>query len=596
MRRLELHPDTLLATLQARAFESPELEAFRMLDGPSWTWSAWWRDALRIAAALVSEGVRPGDRVAILASNTPMWPIADVGILLAGAVSVGLFPTAAPAQVQEIVADASAIVALTDDADQLAKIVAVRTALPALMTLVSAAAAPGDAVRQWADWLADGEAILADPARREVLAQRAESIVPSQAAVLIYTSGSTGRAKGARLTHATLRASAESVATTLGLTAADRTLSFLPFCHAGERIFGHCTRMLTGMTAVLIPDAKDVWRAASTSAPTLFGGMPRFFEKGSDALSAAARGATGADAEQWARAERLGRQRSALHRTGVSVPPPLEAEWHEAVAIAAPVIRRCFGDSLRIATSGGAVLNAKVAAHLDAFGVTVLGAYGQTEHLCGTMHRPGAYGFDSVGFPMPGSEIRIASDGEILFHRSTLTFDGYHGLARETAEAFTPDGGWLRSGDLGELLPNGALRVTGRKKELIALATGKKVAPLPIESALEEEPFVAQALCVGEGRPYLAVLLTLRATRAEEWARVRGAAPAAAAQATDVLADIERAVARVNAKLSRAEQVKRWRLLPEEFSVERGELTPTQKVRRTEVAKLHRQAIDSLYR
>lgn len=596
MRELSLHPDTILACLQRHATDTPDRVAFSELDGATWTWRAWWRDSMSVAAALVSEGVRPGDRVAVLASNTPLWPIADVGILLAGAVSVGLFPTAAPAQVDEILRDSAALVALTDDPGQLAKVLAVRDGLPALTTIVTDGASDAEGVRHWKEWLANGAVLLADSARCAIVERRAEAVTPATAAVLIYTSGSTGRAKGARLSHATLLASARSSAETLGLSAEDRTLSFLPFCHAGERIFGHCTRILTGMSAVLVPDTRDVWRAAEQTSPTLFGGMPRFFEKAADALRSAARHATGADAERWERAERLGRERSTLRRLGHAVPESLRREWNEAVAVAASVVRAHFGDALRVATSGGAVLNAEVAALLDAFGVTVLGAYGQTEHLCGTMHRPGAYSFDGVGLPMPGSEIRIASDGEILFRRCALTFDGYHGLERETGEAFTRDGEWLRTGDLGELRPDGGLRVTGRKKELIALATGKKVAPLPIESALEEDPAVAQALCVGEGRPYLAAVLTLRASRAAEWAHANRAMPSAAADSPEVLAEVARAVERVNARLSRAEQIKRWHLLPEEFSVERGELTPTQKVRRAEVARLHRSTLDALYR
>ncbi len=588
-----LHPDTLLARLREHATAMPEREAFRTMSGESWTLGSWWRDATRVAAALVGAGVQPGDRVAILAPNRAMWPIADVGILLAGAVSVGVYPTAAPAQVQEVLSDSGAVVAFADGREQLDKLLAVRSALPALRTVVSDANGP--ALVGWPDWLARGAAALGDLQRATAIGARAAAVTPSTPAVLIYTSGSTGRAKGARLSHRALLASADSVARTLALTTGDRTLSFLPYSHAGERIFGHCTRMLTGMSAMLVPDATRVWEAARESSPTLFGGMPRFFEKAADALRTAARDASPEDAVRWSRAEQLGRERSALRQAGRPVPRETESAWREAVAVADPVIHAHFGRALRLATSGGASLSSEIASLLDAFGVSVLGAYGQTEHLCGTMHRPDSYGFDSVGLPMPGTELRIAEDGEILFRRSALTFDAYHELPAETQAAFTADGQWLFSGDLGELLADGRLRVTGRKKELIALSTGKKVAPLPIESALEAEPFVAQAVCVGEGRKYLAALLTLRQTAAADWARTHGGAPTDAAAAPDVLAAVEAAVARVNERLSRSEQVKRWRLLPAEFSLERGELTPTQKVRRAEVARLHRSTIDALY-
>lgn len=591
---MRLHPETLLARLRAHADATPDRLAFSLLDGPSWTWAEWWRQSLQVAAGLVQGGVEPGDRVAILAANTPLWPIADVGIQLAGATSVGLFPTAAPVQVAEVLADSGAVAAFAAGQDQLEKVLAVRAAHPRLRLVVTVDG-EGAGVEAFGPWMARAARALEDPADRATVDGRASDVTPAGRAVIIYTSGSTGRAKGALLSHRTLMASASSVAETLGLGAEDRTLSFLPFSHAGERVFGHCTRMHTGMTAVLVPGISDVWRAAATSAPTLFGGMPRFFEKVAEALQAAARVAPASAREDWATAERLGRERSRLRQEGCAIPAGLAQAWGDAVRVAEPVLHAHFGPSLRVATSGGAALNAEAASLLDAFGVTVLGAYGQTEHLCGTMHRPHAYSFTGVGLPMPGTELRIASDGEILIRRSALTFDGYHGLPRETAEAFTEDGEWLRTGDLGERVAGGGLRVTGRRKELIALSTGKKVAPLPIESALESEPFIAQAVCVGEGRKFLAALLTLSASRADAWARESGAARSDAARSPEVLARIAEAVERVNAGLSRAEQVKRWRLLPREFSVETGELTATQKLRRSEIARLHETTINELY-
>ncbi|MEO6447308.1 MAG: AMP-binding protein [Gemmatimonadaceae bacterium] len=591
---LVLHPDTVLAHFRAHAVAVRDDRAFSVLGGASWSWGEWWQASMQVAAALVRDGVQRGDRVAILAPNTPLWPIADVGVMLAGAVSVGIFPTAAPAQVAEVLADSGAVFALADGAAQIEKVLDARAALPALQTVVGGA---GDVegASGWDAWMESGAHALDDSTLRAAVERRAADVAPADRAAIVYTSGSTGRAKGALISHATLLASAQSVATTLSLGAGDRSLSFLPYCHAGERIFGHCTRLLTGMSATLVPHSSLVWQAAEEFSPTIFGGTPRFFERAAEALRAAMRNAGDEDCGRWQEAERLGRARSRLRQQGSPVPAELEGAWSAAVNVASPVLHAHFGTALRVATSGGATLNVDAAALLDAFGVTVLGAYGQTEHLCGTMHRPEAYDFSGVGMPMPGSEVRIAADGEILFRRGALTFDGYHELDRESAEAFTPDAEWLRTGDLGALLPNGGLQVTGRKKELIALSTGKKVAPLPIESALEGEDFIAHAVCVGEGEKFLAALLTLRAQRAEEWARERGVAPGAAAAAPEVLAAVSNAVERVNARLSQAEQIKRWTLLPEEFSVEGGELTSLQKIRRAEIVRIHAASLRALY-
>lgn len=590
-------PDaTLLAAFAARATASADAPALHSLDGESLSWSAWAEAAWYLGGALVEQGVMPGDRVAILASNRPLWPIADLGILLIGGISVGLYPTSAPAQIAEVLADSGARVLIVDSQAQASKLDGLRTTLPALERVIVAEPASTDDPRdQWSAFLEAGAVAAAKSATAQTMRDRLQRVTPADTAVLIYTSGSTGRPKGARISHRTLLASAESVASALRLTASDSSLSFLPFCHAGERIFGQATRILTGMPALLLDDASAVWEGARSFHPTLFGGMPRFFEKAADALHSAARESEGPTRRQWERAEALGRERSRLRRAGAEIPPALETEWRSAVTVAAPLLERFFGTRLRLATSGGAPLLVAAAERLDAFGVTVLGAYGQTEHLCAAMHRPSRYDFTTAGPPMPGTELRTAEDGEILIRRSALTFDGYFARPAESAEAFSADGEWLFTGDLGMIEADGRLRVTGRKKELIALSTGKKVAPLPIEAALAADPWIAQAMCVGEGRKFLAAVIALRESSVLAWSLASGRDPADVVEDSEVVAAVASAVERVNAELSRSEQLKRWVLLPREFSLETGELTPTLKIRRAEVARLHAAAIDSLY-
>jgi long-chain acyl-CoA synthetase len=304
----------------------------------------------------------------------------------------------------------------------------------------------------------------------------------------------------------------------------------------------------------------------------------------------------GAQREAWDRTVQLGITRSRLLQAGAPVPPTLEAEWRQ---VGEPVFARArarFGGRMRLATSGGAVLPREVAEYLDALGITVLGAYGLTEHLCVAMNRPDAYRFDTAGPAMPGTELRIAADGEILVRRGELTFAGYLGRPAESAAAFTPDG-WLLTGDLGALEPDGSLRITGRKKELIALSTGKKVAPLPIESALAQEPWIGQAMLYGEGQKFISALISLRPAMLERW----GGGGEHAAQHDgllrhpELLTLVQAAVDRVNAGLSRTEQVRRFVVLGRELSAEHGELTPTLKLRRDRVAEKFRHALDALY-
>ena len=383
----------------------------------------------------------------------------------------------------------------------------------------------------------------------------------------------------------------------LGLREDDTSLSFLPFCHAAERVFGLHTRIVYGMGAGLVPDHTRLWEAARAYGPTLFGGVPRFFEKVWEELYAERETAPLRHRERWSRVLELGRERSRLRRSGLPVPPELERDWRDLGEPVFARVREAFGGRVRLATSGGAAFPVHVAEDLDALGLPVLGAYGLTEHLCVAFNRPDRYTFDSAGPPMPGTELGIAEDGEVLVRRGALTFSGYHARPGESAAAFTADGEWLLTGDLGAVGADGMLRITGRKKELIALSTGKKIAPLPIEERLARHPWVEQVVVLGEGRKYVSALLALRRPLVEAWARGRGigagfgelvAHPA-------VRAELQCAVDAANAALSRPEQVRRFDILERPLSVEADELTPTLKVRRTVVAQRYRERLDALY-
>lgn len=598
--------DTMLATFLARARATPngvaleELAAGGAASDLSLTW-AQWRDASRsFAAAIVADGVQRGDRVAVLAGNRVMWPIADIGILMAGAISAGVYPTSAPAQICELLSDCGAVAIVVDTADQLEKVLSVASELPALRRIIVAelGASSGVACR-WRDYLAGGAAVLASSA--EIAAEidaRSREATPDDIALLIYTSGSTGEPKGARIPHRYLSASAAAVRDTLGLTDQDSALSFLPYCHAGERVFGLYTRILCGMRTGHVVDHARLWDAARVFEPTVFGGLPRFFEKIFEALVVHAGMLDDAARHAWHHALSLGRERYALRRLGQPVPDDLEMRWRAASAPCAAVIARLLGTRVRLATSGGATLPREVADYLDAVGLPVLGAYGQTEHLCVAFHRPDCYDTETVGPPMPGTEIRIDADGEVLLRRGPLTFAGYHEKPAESLASFTADGEWLRTGDLGELTKGGRLRLTGRKKELIALSSGKKIAPLPIESRLIEDPWIGHAMLYGEGERFVSALLVPRRPVLEAWQREQGLhlAYGDLLGHPDVVTRVQQVVDRVNSVLSGPERIKRFVLLDHELSVEADELTPTMKIRRSIVTERYRDRLQPLYR
>lgn len=547
--------DTLVHRFLSRAEQQPHEVAYDVLArgaaalGEPIPWGAWAAHSRQLAQQLIEIGLQPGECVLIFADNHPVWPIADIAVLLARGVSVGAYPTSAVAQLSAQLRDCKARMVFVDNAHRAEMMRAAAADVSWPVQVMTAR----DALHA-ANAPAKSDVLAGETARE--LSERIAQIGSDDIALLIYTSGSTGEPKGARISHRYLSASASSIATTLELTGRDTGVSFLPFCHAAERVFGMYVRIAVGMRAVLVESPDDVWTACRLFEPTVFGGLPRLFEK------IAARAALAPDPES-ARA-----------------------------MVAGMVGRHC-----RVATSGGAPLPAAVAEQLRDAGLTVLGAYGQTEHLCIAMNRSSANRLDSVGTPMPGTEVRIADDGELLVRRSALTFSGYHDRPDATREAFTPDGEWLRTGDLAEQDADGMLRITGRIKELIALSNGKKVAPLPIEAELAASPLINAAVCVGEGRPFLSAILQLDHALVGELTSIAGANDEQVPTANS--ASVRRAlwdhVALVNSARSRPEQIREFVLTTDEWSVANGAYTPTHKLRRAELVERYRHLIDPLY-
>ncbi|MEQ1691414.1 MAG: AMP-binding protein [Gemmatimonas sp.] len=529
------------------------------------TWGAWASASRAIAVQLLQAGIAHGDRVAVLAGNCALWPISDLAIHMVGAIGVGVYPTSTQAQVESLLNDSGATLALVGGAAHGQTMRAARRSIGRSFPIITdqSDAAPsqdgaiaGDA--WWTDWLREGaETFTAHASVRAELEARIAAVTLEDLAALIYTSGSTGAPKGACISHRYLSASAASLEQVLALSSDDRAVSFLPFSHAAERVFGQCTRIVSGMATALIEDPADLFAVAREFEPTILGGLPRIFERLYEAAEVA---------------RQEGRN-------------PREA-------IADRIGPRC-----RLATSGGATLPTEIAQGLADLGLLILGAYGQTEHLCVAMNRPTQFRFDAVGAPMPGTTIRVADDGELLVASSALTFSGYWRDAAATRNAFTADGAWLRTGDRGALDADGMLRITGRVKELIALSTGRKIAPLPIEAALVSSPFVAHAVCQGEGRKYLTALLSVRRSVIEAWARAEGVvAPwPSLIEHPRVQALLDEAVNRVNADLARTDQIQRFAVTADDFTIEGGELTPTHKLVRRVIDTRYADTIEALY-
>ncbi|MFW6192359.1 MAG: AMP-dependent synthetase/ligase, partial [Gemmatimonadota bacterium] len=577
-----------------------ELPAGGAPEERSLTWRAWDEASRSFASALVADGHPSGGTVTVWADNRLEWPVADLGALRCGMVGMGVYPSSAPRQVREQLDDAGATALVVDSSERLEVALDLTETVPSLRRVVVGrrVQAAGDAVA-WDAWLETGARSLeGGDGTADELAARGEQLAPGDDAVLIYTSGTTGEPKGARISHRCLLASARSIRDVLELTGDDSALSFLPYSHAAERVFGLYTRVLCGMEAGLVAEPARVWEAARDYGPTLFGAVPRHFEKLHERLLAPRRATEGTEQRRRDETLELGLRRSRIRREGGQVPADLEARWRERGAPLLERARDALGGRVRRLSSGGGRLSPGVGEELDALGLTVLGAYGLTEHLCVAFNRPDRYDFESSGPPMPGTELRIASDGEIQVRRGDLTFSGYLGRPAATEAAFTDDGEWLRTGDLGRLDDRGFLRVTGRKKDVIALSTGKTVAVAPIESALAEDPLVQAAVVAGDGRRFVSAVLAPRRNAVERWASEHGLGDEGfpgVLRRPELRERLREAVDRVNGSLSRTESVREFVVLERELSTDDGDLTATGTVRRSRLLDEARDRLEALY-
>jgi long-chain acyl-CoA synthetase len=535
-----------------------------------------------LAAGFLAAGVAPGGRVAIVGRTRLEWTLCDYALASLGAVTVPVYPTSSVRQTEHVLRDSGARYAVCEDAEQYAKVASLRAALPGLEHVVCMDAGRGSA-RSLADLRADGAALLArEPG---AVAARRESVGEDDLLTIIYTSGTTGEPKGCLIAHRHYWTMVDMVRRVPGLFVdGDVVLLYLPLAHTFARLVAYLGAG-AGFTVAFCPDAAQVPEALRAVRPTIFPSVPRAFEKAHAHVRATVAEAHGPRRRllEWAlvTGDRAARRRRAGRRLG---PGLAGAHALAERLVLRSVRRRIFGDRLRVAVSGGAPLDPAVGAFFAAIGVPILEGYGLTECTTAShLNEPGRLRLGTVGTPLAGVEARIAGDGEVLL-RSPAVFLGYHGDPEATA-AVLGDDGWLRTGDLGEIDGDGYLTVTGRKKEIIITAGGKNLSPQAIERALCTSPYVADALVVGDRRPYVAALLV-----PEEAELARAAATPAERHAL-----LERAVAEVNRDLGRPEQIKRFAVLERAFDAALDEVTPTLKLRRHVCEEHFRAEIDALY-
>jgi long-chain acyl-CoA synthetase len=526
-----------------------------------------WREAGErveaLSRALLARGVRRGDSVAVLSRTRLEWILLDWAIMSIGAVVVGLYPTNTASECAYILGHSEAVLAFVEDDTQREKLAPVHGQLPALREVIGFDELP--AFEQ-----AAGDA---EPDAGQ------EPVQEDDLATLIYTSGTTGPPKGCMLSHRNLVTAALRVKTHLQ-GQSDTVLLFLPLAHSFARIVHH-SAAFHGATLALVSDASRVPEALARTRPTILPAVPRVYEKvhantlGEIERSTAAKRTIG----RWALG--VGSRASRLRRAGRPVPPALRVQQKIADRLVFSKVRERLGGRLRLGVSGAAPLGIDVLEFFHSLNMLVIEGYGLTETSSSlSVNDPDDYRFGTVGRAVDGCELRLDGDAEILVRSQTI-FSGYYKDPEATAAAFTEDG-WFRTGDVGEIDADGWVKITDRKKDIIITAGGKNIAPQNLENALKASRFVSQALIVGDRRPYLTALITLDPAET-------------ATSGRDPQELVQEIVDEVNRDRVRVEQIKRFAILPRDFSQEEGELTPTLKLRRKIAQEHFADQIEQLY-
>jgi long-chain acyl-CoA synthetase len=581
-----------------RVQASPDREAYRFPRGDQWE-SVTWRETgdrvTRLAAGLVALGLESEQRVGIASSTRYEWILADLAVMSAGAATTTVYPSTVGDDVAYILADSESRVVFAEDDEQIAKLSSHKSELPHLQKVVTF---DGTADGDWVIGLADleklGEELLAK--EPNVIEQRIAETSPDALATLIYTSGTTGRPKGVRLRHSSWTYEGAAIEAQKILDDTDLQFLWLPMAHSFGKVL-LSTQLACGFATAVDGRVDKIIENLAVVQPTFMGAAPRIFEKAHGRIITMQKTEGGIKEKLFNKAFEVGLKVDQLKREGKPVPFLLAKQHALFDKLVFSKIRARFGGRVRFFISGAAALNREVAEWFHAAGILILEGYGLTETSAGSfVNHPDEYKLGTVGQVFPGSEVKIAADGEVLI-KGPGVMDGYHNLPEQSAE--TLKDGWLHTGDIGEIDADGFLRITDRKKDLFKTSGGKYIAPSAVESQFKAVcPYASQFLVHGNDRNYCVALITLDPDAMAEWAThndMEGASYAEIVASQQVNDMVEGYVQELNSRLNRWETIKKWILLDHDLSVESGELTPSMKVKRKVVEDNYRSEIDALY-
>ncbi|MCO5314957.1 MAG: long-chain fatty acid--CoA ligase [Solirubrobacterales bacterium] len=584
---------TLADLLPVAAEKYPEHGAF-YFTGESGAWEAHsFADVLtrvrELALGLADMGLRRGDRISILGNTRPEWTLFDLAAMATGATVVPIYQTNSASECKYVLEHSGARFLIAEDEAQLAKIREIRESVPDLEQVILMVGETSDAVPM-AEVSARGRDRDEDEFRRLY-----RSVTPDDICKIVYTSGTTGPPKGCILSHGNYRAMLDMVYEVNVLQPGETTFLFLPLAHVFALLVQYGTLDMGGRLAYWQRDQLLIIPNLAEVKPDFFPSVPRIFEKVHDTAVSGAEALGGIKGWLFKWAIRTGKRVRAIEEAGGRPGPVLARKYALADRLVLSKLREVFGGNLRLALTGAAPIDPDILRFFHAAEIPIYEAWGMTETSTGgTANLPGASKVGTVGRAMPGVELKLTEDGELLF-KGPNVFQGYYRNEEATRETLVD--GWLHTGDIATIDEDGFVSITGRKKEIIITAGGKNITPINIETAVRRHSLVSQCVVVGDRRPYLVALITLDQEELTRFAAEQGTLdqPEAMVNSPAVREELEHHIEAVNADLARVEQIKRFHILPADFSQEGGELTPTLKLKRPVVASKYADEIEQLY-
>lgn len=548
-----------------------------------------WQDLYDKVAAVFRElgelGIRPGDKVCISSQSRPEWTMADLGIMCRGAVTVPIYHSSTQEDIALILENSEAKFIFVDDAAQEQKL---RDALKRIKREIP--------ILQFNSEFASFTKGGSTPEIDREIVESVAKIRAEDDATIVYTSGTTGKPKGAVLSHSNIMAVMRGVSAAVAFKSTDITVTFLPFAHILGRLES-LVPIVSGITLGFAESINAVSANMQEIRPTLLVSVPRIYEKIYSRILSEVETQPDLQKNIFYWALKVGREVARIRSRHEPVPLKLLAKFRIADRLVFRKIRAKLGGRLRMTVSGGAPLSPELCEVFHACGIVILEGYGLTETTGAVLcNRPESYQFGSVGKPIDGTELRIAADGEIQM-RGQMNFKGYYRDPESTKAAFTEDG-WFMTGDIGDITPEGFLRITDRKKELIVTSGGKNIAPQKIENLLKGSRFVSNGMVYGDKQKYLVALVTLNEPEVRSWAKghgINGVPSEQFVRQEKIRELIEQEIKSVNSQLASYESIKRFEILPEDFTVESGELTPSLKLKRKVLVQKYQEALTGLY-